>query len=895
MRSVPVALMSDPSRRRRSLEERCYSVLLRLYPADFRDRYGRQMADFHRDRIREAKHERRSTVPLWFRAIVDVAISAGAEHLQTVIPGEPVIRTIRHDLAYAVRGLARRPTFTLIVVATIALGVGANAAIFSVVDGILLKPLPYPDANRVVSFGHQPPHWLASERNFLTYHRDVKSFERLAAYTQNAATLTDGDNPERIRIVRATTDFFPALGVKPLIGRTFAADEFVGNPPTALVISYALWQRRFGADPAIVGKTTSINGVPRTIVGVMPPNFNFPRATTDVWSPMPPFSSDSLGGKGNHYLFMVGRLNPRVTVQSAFAEASIVAKGIMADNSDIYSPKVPLAPQLVGVEDQLVGGTRPYLFALLGAVGFVLLIACANVANLLLVRGESRQREMAVRSALGASRFRLLSQSLTESILLATIGGAIGLLFAWGGDRALVALAPSSIPRLEEIGIDWRVLVFCASTAMVTGLLIGVVPGWRAASGRTADVLKAGGRSAGSVASRVLRSALVIAEMTLAVVTLAGAGMLVRSLWHLQSNDLGFQPKGVLTAKIALPAREYTDQRTEVFFDEALRKLKSLPGVIAAGAVGWLPVVDAGGMWGFEPEGLVSPPGRMPGAVPQQATPGSLQAIGLRLVGGRDFTEADRDGAPLVAIVSEAFAKLAWPGQPALGKRFHLGGPGPLVTVVGIVRDIRARGFADTPEPTMYFAFAQSAKSTFVMPRSMALVVRTTGDAPAMAGSVREAVHSLDKTVPVSEVRTLEDVVGTSISTRKFNTLLLAGFAVLALVLSGIGTYGVISYGVSQRSFEIGVRVALGAGQRSVVALVISEGLRLAAVGLGVGMVVSIVVARAIRAMLVDVSALDLPSLALTATLLVIVALAATLAPAIRALRVSPLDVIRNA
>jgi putative ABC transport system permease protein len=299
-------------------------------------------------------------------------------------------------------------------------------------------------------------------------------------------------------------------------------------------------------------------------------------------------------------------------------------------------------------------------------------------------------------------------------------------------------------------------------------------------------------------------------------------------------------------------------------------------------------------MWGFEPEGLVSPPGRMPGAVPQQATPGSLQAIGLRLVGGRDFTEADRDGAPLVAIVSEAFAKLAWPGEQALGKRFKLGGPAPMLTVVGIVRDIRSRGFADTPEPTMYFAFAQSAKSAFVMPRNMALVVRTTGDAPSIAPALHAAVHSLDKTVPVSEVRTLEQVVGTSISNRRFNTALLAGFAVLALVLSGIGTYGVISYGVSQRSFEIGVRVALGAGERSVVALVMSEGLRLAALGLTVGVVASIAVARAIRAMLVDVSAIDLPSLTLTAALLVIVALVATLAPAVRALRVNPLDVIRN-
>ncbi len=742
-------------------------------------------------------------------------------------------------------------------------------------------------------FGHEPPHWLASEQNFLAYRQQLKSFESLAAYTQSDATVTEGDNPERIRMVRASNDFFPVLGVKPLIGRTFAADEYVGNPPSTVIVGYGLWQRRFGADPAIVGKTIAINGIPRTIVGVMPANFDFPKASTDVWSPMPRFAADS-NSRGNHYLFMVGRLTPRATAATAFAEANVLAKRIIRDNADIYSAKTPLTPNITAVQERLVGATRPYLFALLGAVGFVLLIACANVANLLLVRGESRQREMAVRTALGASRFRLLSQSLTESVVLAGIGGALGLLLAWIGDRALIALAPPSIPRLQEIGIDWRVLVFCAVTAMVTGLLIGAVPGWRASNGNAADVLKAGGRSAGSVGARALRSALVVAETALAVVTLAGAGMLVRSLWNLQSNDLGFDPKNVLTAKIALSQREYSDQRTEVFFDETLRKLRSLPNVTSAGAIGWLPVVNAGGMWGFEPEGKPNPGGRMPGAVPQQVTPGALQAIGLRLVAGRDFTEADRTGAPLVAIVSEAFAKLAWPGEQALGKRFHLFGPAPFLTVVGIVRDIRARGFADTPEPTMYFPFAQTAKSSYVMPRNMALVVKTSGDAPAIASAVRDAVHSLDKTVPVSEVRTLEEVVGTSISSRRFNTALLAGFALLALVLSGIGTYGVISYVVSQRSFEIGVRVALGAGQKSVVTLVMSEGLRLAAFGLGVGVIVSVAVGRAIRAMLVDVSAIDLPSLTLTALLLVIVAVAATLAPAIRALRVSPLDVIRN-
>jgi len=805
------------------------------------------------------------------------------------------METIGQDLGYSIRSLARRPGFTAIVVATIALGVGANAAIFSVVNGILLRPLPYPHADRLFSFGHEAPQWLTSQPDFLDYHNGMRTLDGLAAYTRLEGTLTDGGEPERVRLVRGSEEFLPVLGVRPLVGRGFAPDEFIPKRGPTIIISYGLWQRRFGGDRSIVGRKASIDGVPRTVIGVMPARFDFPESRTDVWMPLTRFNLDSLGDRNNHYLFMVGRLKAGLPLERARAEAATIAQRIMRTYPEKFDPKAPLVPHLTSVIEELVGKTQPYLLALLGAAAFVLLIACSNVANLLLARGETRHKEMAVRSALGASGFRLVSQVLSESGLLAIVGGGLGLLLAWAGDRALIALAPASIPRLDAIGIDWRVVAFAAVVAMTTGVLIGLIPARRAATGNTAEALQDGGRVVDSRGgARAVRRALVVAEIGLAVVTLSGAGMLLRSLWNLQRADLGFEPRGVLTAKIALPSTAYGDARTPMIFAQLLERLRALPGVRAAGASGWLPVVDAGGLWGFRPEAGNYPDGRWPLAVPQQATAGYFDAIGVPIVSGRAFTESDAASAPLVAVVSKSFAQLAWPGKSAVGQRFRLGGNAPSMTVVGIAGDIRSRGFGDSPEPTMYFPLAQAGTSAYYTPRSMAVIVRVDGDPALFATTLRNVVHSVDRNIPVSEVRTLEQVVGTSVSSRRFNTALLAGFAALALLLAGIGTYGVISYGVTQRSFEIGVRMALGAENRSVFALVMSEGMRLTIVGLAIGLVASAGVGRAISSMLVGVPPVDAPSLILTAALLVAVAAVASALPARRALRVSPLDALRS-
>jgi putative ABC transport system permease protein len=874
--------------------DRCYRLLLRLYPREFRTRYGRAMMDFQRDRVAAARQARESMAALWLRTATDVISSAAHEHTRNFFAGERVIETIAHDLVFGVRSLVRRPAFTAIVVATIALGVGANAAIFSVVNGILLRPLPYPQAERLVSFGHEAPTWLTSEPNFVDYRRDMTTIEGLGAYVSRDGTLTIGDQPERIHIVRASEDFFPVLGVKPAVGRPFASDEFVPRVPSVALISYALWQTRFAGDPKVVGRKVTFEGAPRVVVGVMPRSFDFPEARTDLWLPMPRANPDSLGDRASNYLSLVARLKPGVTIERARNEASTIAQRIMRDYPNSFNLKRPIKPTFTSVREDLVGRMRPYLLALLAAVGFVLLIASANVANLLLVRGEMRHKEMAVRNALGASRFRLVSQLLTESAVLAGFGGALGLIVAWAGNRALVALAPPSIPRLDAITIDWRVVAFTAFVATATGLFVGLLPAWRASRGNSVDALRDAGRVVGARGgARRVRRALVIAEVALAVTTLSGAGMLMRSLWNLQSADLGFDPANTLTARVALPARDYNNARSDIFFSELLEKARAIPGVVGAGAAGWLPVVDRGGLSGIEQEGIADPQDR-PLATPQQVTPGYFEAIGLSLVAGRDFTTDDRDGALPVAIVSEQFAAKVFPGTNPLSKRFKLGGPAPYATIVGIVRDIRSRGFSDTPEPTMYFPYAQTAKTAYVMPRSMSILLRVDGDAASVAPALREIVRSLDRNVPLSEVRTLEQVVATSVSTRRFNTGLLAGFALLALLLAGIGTYGVISFAVSQRSHEIGVRMALGAEDRSVLMLVMSEGLRLCVIGVGIGLLISVGVGQAIRAMLVGVPPIDVPTFAVTSVMLVAVGALASLLPARRALAVSPTETLRS-
>jgi putative ABC transport system permease protein len=861
--------------------------LLRLYPAEFRARYGREVREYHEARVRE------SQAPVG-RIIVDHFVSAVREQLHAVGP----------DVKYALRSLAARPAFAAVVILTIALGVGANGAVFSIVNGVLLKSLPYPEAERVIAFRHEPTQWLISEPQYALYRDQLTTLESFAAFSRTEGNLATETVSERIGLVSATPNLFATLRVQPMLGRGFGEAD-VARPSAVVVLSHALWARAFASDSGIVGKTLTLGGVKRTVIGVMPASFKYPDAQAQMYLPictqracesLTKLAPNEADGWVNHYLSGVGRLRPGVSVDDLRLQANGLARRIMREHAQYFDPAGPLTPHINTLRDETVGATRPYLVALFGAVIVILLIVCANVANLLLARGNSRQRELALRAAIGASRRRIVLQLLTESLVMSAIGGLAGLALAWGGTRVLVWLAPESLPRLDQVQVDGAVVLFSLAVSIAAGMIFGIVPALRHARHSPADVLRSGGKgTAMRGGSNRTRGALVVAEVGLAVVLMTGAGMLVRSLVNLQETDIGFRPAGALTAKVSLTQSAYNNDQSIQYFTELLQRVRAVPGVQSAGAARWLPVVDAGGLWDVAIDGKSFPTGQAPAAVPQEVTPGWFSAMGMSIVTGRDFAESDWAEAPLVAIISEAMSTRYWPEGNPLGKRFRLGSSNaPWVTIVGVVRDLRARGPADAPEPTMYYPFAQVGKSGYFVPRSMSLVVRTQGDPLALTVPVRAAVAAADRTVPVSNVRTLEDVVATATANRSFSTTLIANFALLALLLAAIGIYGVMSYSVSERSFEIGVRMALGAERAQVLAMILGGGVRLALIGVAIGLVGALAMARGIRSMLVGVPAVDVTTMFGAALALCGVAALAAFIPARRATRVQPTDALRS-
>jgi putative ABC transport system permease protein len=811
--------------------------------------------------------------------------------------------TAWQDLRFGARTLRRNPGFAAIAVITLALGIGANAAIFSVVNAVLLRPLPWSEPDRAVMIWSR---WVSFDKTWVAegevvdYRRRSRTLVEVAAWGEGQVNLTGDGEPERVAAASVTSNLFSTLGVKPLLGRTFTAAEDVANGPDVVVLGFGLWNRRYGADQSLMGRTILIDGEPYQVLGVMPPDFVLPTdfrnpQPTQLWVPqrLDPASTDH----GSHGLYAVGRLAPGATVHQAADELHGIARAMA--NEGFYPPQMQFDTVVVSLTDEVVGSVRRAVWLLFGAVAFLLLIACVNVANLLLARAEARQREIAVRSALGAGGARVVRQLLTESLVLAAVSGLAGLALAYAAVRFLAWWNPASIPRVADVSLDSRVLLFTAVAALFTSVLFSLVPALRALRTDLTDSLKDGGSnaSAGSTRQR-FRNALVVVEMALAVVLLVGAGLTLRSLWALQRVPLGFDPAGVLTMRLALPAASYGEpDRVVSFYQRLMDRVRQLPGVRSAGAARSLPLGSTIGDFGLRVEGYQPPPGTNAKGDWQIVTDGYLEAMGERLGRGRSFAPADRTDSLLVALINEEMARRYWPGRDPIGGRFKIGGgraDRPWVTVVGIVADVRHNGITESIKEKFYVPHTQWHRSVGNPIRAMTLVVRSAGDPAAMARPVREAVRALDASLPVTDVRTMSSVVGATLSAPRFTGVLLGAFAALALVLSAIGIYGVLSYLVSRRTREIGIRVAIGASRTDVLRMIMTSGLLLALAGIGLGLALAAWASGLTRSLLYEVRPGDPLTFVLVGATLSLVAMFASLVPAWRATRVDPVVALKS-
>jgi predicted permease len=813
------------------------------------------------------------------------------------------METFLQDVRFGLRTLTKNPGFAYVAVLTLALGVGANAAIFSVVNAVLLRPLPWSDPDRTVMIWSR---WTAFDKTWVSdgevngYRQQSRTLADVGAWADGQVNLTGDGDPERVASGFVTANLFPVLGASPIKGRVFTPQEDVPNGPNVAILGYGLWVRRYAADPAVVGRTIQINGAPYQVVGIMPAGFVLPTdfqnpAPSTLWLPIQWNASST--DHGSHGFYAAARLKPGVTVEQARDDLHGLAQAWTRQG--LYPPQMQFDTVTLTLRDEVVGGVRRTLWLLFGAVGCLLLIACANVANLLLARAEARQREMAVRTALGAGAWRVVRQLLTESLVLATISGVAGLMLAAIGVRALAAWNPSSIPRVAGATVDWRVLVFTMLLALLTTVIFSLAPAARILRSDLTDAMKEGSANATTGgARRRFRDALVVAEMALAVVLLIGAGLMLRTLWSLQRIDLGFSPSGVLTMRLALPQAAYPQAEQVVgFYSRLMERIRTVPGVTAAGAARSLPLGSTIGDFGLRVDGYVPPAGTHAKGDWQIATDGYLQAIGERIVRGRSIEPADTTDSQLVALVNEEMARRYWAGRDPIGGRFKIGGGGadrPWVTVVGIVGDVRHNGVTEPIKEKFYVPHTQWHRSVGNPIRSMTLVLRAAGNPAALAAPVREAIREMDPNLPVADIRGMDEVVGAALSTPTFMSVLLSIFAALALALSAIGIYGVLSYVVSRRTREIGIRVAIGAGRARVLRMVLGSGVALALVGIAAGLVMAFAVTRLLRGLLHGVTPADPSTFAVVALALTGVAAAASLVPAWRASRVDPVIALKS-
>jgi putative ABC transport system permease protein len=811
-------------------------------------------------------------------------------------PGE-IMGAIGQDLKYGARVLLKSPGVTVVAVLTLALGIGANSAIFSVVNAVLLKPLPYEEADRLVfltEWSRQVPNMSFSVANFKDVRDQNRVFDGIVAFRSQNFVMTGAGEAERLAGRQATHGLFRTLRLKPVLGREFTEEEDkVGAEPVVL-LGEGFWDRRFGRDPNILGRQLVLNGESYTVIGVLPTNMHGTFRLADVWTPLLRLE-DQLGGpsrRGNHPgIYVAGRLKPGITVEQARTEVTGIARRLAEQYPNSNSRQsMTVEPLLKAV----VGDLRPALLVLLGAVVFVLLIACSNVANLLLARATVRQREIAVRTALGAGRLRIVRQLLTESILLSVTGGVVGMLLSFAGVKGLVAITPKNTPRFNEIRVDWTVLLFTMLLSVATGLIFGLFPAVQATKPDSGEALKEGGRgaSAGRGRHRV-RNALVVAEVSLALVLLVGAGLMLRSFLRVLEADPGFRPEKVLTMNISLPQVKYGEPaKIRTFYQQVLERVRAIPGVEMPATT--LPLLG-GWQTSFMVEGQPEPPqGQMPSTDIARVSPDFHRAIGIRLLKGRYFTDQDTDGRPLVCIVDETMAQAYWPGEDALGRKLKFGRDpnSPWLTVVGVVGHVKNYGVDQESRVETYVPLMQNPNG------AATLVVRTATDPTAVTAAIRKAVLSVDPEVPVYSVQPLAEILSNSRAQRRMAAQLLAVFSALALVLAAIGIYGVMSYSVTQRTHEIGIRLALGARENDIMRMVLGRGMVLTAVGVVIGMLMafgmSISLVRATATILFRVSSTDPPTFASTPILLILVALLACYIPARRALRVEPMTALRE-
>ncbi len=794
------------------------------------------------------------------------------------------------DLRYGARRLRAAPAFTLIAIVTLALGIGANTAIFSVAAGILLRPLPYPAADRLAMV------WMDNARiklredwhsypNYLQYNAENRTFDGMAAFNRRYMTLTGSGEPERLTGAHSSASLFDVLGVRPALGRVYSLEEDRAGA-MVVVLSHRLWQRRFGAQPDVVGSNIMLNGGSREVIGVMADGFAFPAADTELWIPSPA-AKELRESRNAIWVQVIGRMKPGVTVPQAQSDL----ERINADILRAFPNQKGYGINVKDYREQIVGRIQPVLLALVATVGFVLLIACANVANLLLARASTREREVALRAALGAGHGRIIRQLLTESLLLGLLGGAAGLGLGWAGVNAFLAAAPENLPRLNAISVDGRVLAFTTGVAVFTGLLFGLFPAFQMARTDAVQTLKEGGRAATGL-GRALRRSLVVIEVALAVVLLVGAGLMIRSLVRMQQLDLGLRTDHVLSARVSLSGERYRQGAAASEFARRLvEQAAALPGAERAATIGTVFISATPNSTNFSIEGRpdFKPEERVEVPV-DSITPDYFRVLKIPLREGRFFDQRDVTGAPPAVIVNETMARMFWPGESPVGRRMKYGqvsSQGPWMTVVGVVADTRRTGYESAVRPETYLPQAQAPDV------GLALLIRTTDEPMALASSLRTVLREIDPLIPLESIHLLDEEVAAMTAGRRLNTMLFAVFAAIAAILAAVGIYGVISASVAQRTRELGVRLALGATGGSILRMVLVEGIWLVGLGLVLGIAASLALSGAMARLLYEVRPTDAATLMSIAALTLMVALAASIVPAIRALRVDPMTALR--